>query len=213
VLPVGGAELDAGLGDPARLIHATLDAPGDTLTVTATSSGAPLELLLLVPIQKPEAGYDAGELPRSDVKPASTAREPEEASDRRVIDEATAVEYRVIGSQLLSPRAGAPLAITVSRGSEPTRVALRVGAPTSFEAAEIERTPRALVRLRAWADTPAPSAKVDRTPAKTTSRPVVAIYGAGVALLGVLIATWWVWAGRRRSRVRGAERAAEERRS
>lgn len=213
VVPVGSGEIDAGLADPAKLIHATLDEPGDSLTVTVRSTGSPIELLLLVPDRKPESTYEGDELSTMVVQPLTAPGSAELGSTARVTDEATSIEYRVIGEQTTATREGVPMTVTVRRGTEPTRVALRVGAPTSFEAADFERTPRTVVRVRGWAETPAPSAKVDRTPAKTTSRPLVAIFGAGIALLGVLIATWWVWAGRRRSRERGAERAAEERRS
>ncbi|MCW2920724.1 MAG: hypothetical protein JWL76_598 [Thermoleophilia bacterium] len=211
VAPVGSAEIDAGLADPARLVHATLDQPGDTLVVTVTSTGTPLELLLLVPDRTPERAFRGDDLPRIDLAPANTPGEAQSSGGTEAVDEATAVDYRVIDAATIAPRDGTKLTITVRRGDQPARVALRVGAPTSFEAADFERTPRTIVQLRGWAETPAPSAKLDRTPAKTASRPVVAIFGAGVALLGVLIAVWWVYSGRRRSRERGVERAAEER--
>ena len=211
VLPVGAGEIDAGLADPARLIHATLDKPGDTLVVTVRSSGAPLELLLLMPDRRPESKLDGEALPQLEWAAAPGQSVIEGEPRRELVDEATAVEYGVLSSETLALEEGAPVTVTIRRGTQPARVALRVGAATSFEAADVERTPRTLVKLRAWVETPAPSAEVDRTPVKTTSRPVVAIYGAGVALLGVLIAAWWVWSGRRRSRERGAERAAEER--
>lgn len=214
VVPVGSAELDAGQGDPARLVHATLDAPGDELVVTVRATGTPLELLLLVPDRRPETALVEGELPSMDVvtTPPPAGGGEQAPADANLVDEATAIEYRAIAEQSIVASQGAKVRITVRRGSSPVRVALRVGAPTSFEAADVERTPKTLVKVRGWVETPAPSAKVDRTPAKTASRPVVAIYGAGVALLGVLLAIWWVWAGRRRSRERGAERAAKERR-
>ncbi len=211
VVPVGSAELDAGRGDPARLVHATLDEPGDELVVTLRATGAPLELLLLVPDRRPERGFGAGELPTLSVGPAAGGTPiavggPEGGSEGGLVDEATALEYRVFESRTLGPPSGTPVRVRVRRGSEPSRVALRVGVPGSFEAANVENTPRNLVRVRAWSETPAPSARMDRTPAETTSRPVAAWFGAGIALAGVLVAAWWVGAGHRRSRIRGAER-------
>ncbi len=214
VLPVGSGELDAGLGDPARLIHGTLDQPEDALVVTVRATGTPLELLLLTPERRPERTLSDDELPSMTVTGPGVELDEAAASDLgTVIDEGTAVEYRVLVTTTAAARAGAALTITIRRGDEPARVALRVGPPTSFEAANVDQTPRALVNLRAWVETPAPSAAFDREPPKTTARPIVALYGAGIALLGILLGVWWVWSGRRRSRERGAERAAEERRS
>lgn len=214
VLPVGSGDLDAGLGDPARLIHATLDQPGDELVVTVRTTGTPLELLLLTPDRRPERIQSTGDLPSLIVTGANARLDESSDADRStIVDEGTAVEYRVLDATGAAARAGTILRITVRRGDEPARVALRVGAPTSFEAANVDQTPRALAKLRAWADTPAPSARFERTPPKSTARPIVAIYGAGIALLGVLLGVWWVRSGRRRSHERGAERAAEERRS
>lgn len=212
VLEVGSGELDAGLGDPARLVHATLDAAGDQLVVTVRGSGAPLELLVLTPDRRPERTQSIAELPSLAVTGGTVEFEAAAPADREtIVDEGTAVEYRVLGTAAVAVPAGSRLRLAIRRGSQPARVALRVGPPTSFEAADVERTPRTLLKLRAWVETPAPSAPIDRTPAKTTSRPVVAWYGAGVALLGMLIAAWWVRSGRSRSRERGVERAAEER--
>ena len=209
VLPVGSGELDAGTAEPARLIHATLDGAEDELVVTARSTGAPIEVLLLVPAREPELDATGGALPRLSLEPAGDAGLVEEG-DERIADEGTAVEYRVVGSRTIAVPAGTSLTLRVARGTEPTRAALRIGPPSSFEAADIERTPRALGRLRIWDNTPAPSSDYVLPTPKTQSRRFVAWYGAGIALLGVLIGAWWVWAGRRRSRERGAERAAAE---
>ena len=214
VLPVGSGELDAGLADPARLVHATLDAPADELVVTVRASGSPLELLLLVPDRRPERTQSGEERPTLTVTGAGAGIDTTTPERREtLVDEGTAVAYRVIGTTTAAVAAGTRLRIVIRRGSEPARVAVRGGGPPTVDAPDTESTPRPRVHPRGWVETPAPSAKVDRSPPKTTSRPIVAIYGAGIALLGVLLGVWWVWSGRRRSRERGAERAADERRT
>lgn len=209
VLPVGTGEIDAGLGDPARLFHATLDEPGDELVVTVRTTGSPLELVLLVPDRAPERGYGSGaKLPTIAVTPRGAAEIGNfgGGGEDEVVDEGTALGYRVVREANVAAREGTLVTVQIRRGIEPTRVALRVGAPTSFEAADVERTPRTLVRLRAWYDTPPPSATVDAARGSSPPSSLVAWYGAGVSLLGVLIAVWWVRSGRRRSRERGLER-------
>jgi len=214
VLDVGGADIDAGTGDPARLVHATLAEPDDELVVTVRATGAPIELQLLVPGRAPELDASGSERPTITLEPAGAAsvrRLQPIDDDGTITDAATGVRYLPIAVATLEQVTPAEVTVRVARGSVPTRVALRVGLPTTFEATNVERAPRTFAQLRGWNELTAPGVRIDpASRPKPLDRLLVAWFGAGIALLGVAIAAWWVRSGRTRSRERGTERAIEE---
>lgn len=203
VLPAGSAQLDLGTVSQARLLHVTLEQPSDALEVGVRVDATPLEALLLVPDVTPERDARGAELP--------TARGADFApvTERTVLtDESTGVRYRVAAEVQLLPRSAArgPRTLTIARGDEPTRAALLVRDPDApFAALDLERTPRALLGVRAWQDTPAAGAKVPPRPEPTGST-ALAWYAAGLALLATLTAIWWIRSGRASARARGVER-------
>ncbi|MCB0879584.1 MAG: hypothetical protein KDC46_11485 [Thermoleophilia bacterium] len=224
VLDAGSGEIDAGTAEPARLIHSVLLDEGDTLTVTARPTSNAAEAVLYVPDQKPERGYDAAQLPalswtdrgsaaaEAHASTPATTRSgtgPSESADDPVVDEATGIAYREI--KRIPLESGATATITVRRGTKPARIALRVGPPTTFAADDLEQTPKLALDARLWADTPLPGTKAAAARDADSADARYAWYGAGIALIGVLVAIWWVLAGRRASRRRGAEKARQER--
>lgn len=210
----GTVELDLGTADPARLMHATLVAPGDTLTTRVQPTGSPLEVLLLVPDEQPERAVADDELPSLQVRGAGRSAVVRAVDRSRVTDEATGIHYRVIATSMIvsdGSRGARPATIVVRRGDAPTRVALRVGSADVFQTADPERTPRTVARARAWLETPAVgSVPAPRTPPGTTADVSRAVWGGALAMSAVILAIWWVRIGRRRSRVRGVERQRDE---
>lgn len=207
LVPPGPAELDVGTADPARLLHATLLEPADRLQVGVLASTGPVEALLLVPDREPERGRAAAAAPTIRVDGAARSRVEVLDTHEEVRDEATGFEYLVLATVAI-PRSDEPASVVVTRGAEPTRIALRVG-PTDapFTSTDPERTPRALILTRGWIETePAGAADL---PAPNRSEPdrSVAWFGLALAAAGILVAIWWVARGRATSRRRGVERA------
>lgn len=210
VLTPGPAELDAGTAVPARLLHATLLDPRDRLEVTVRATGSTIEALVLVPDRAPERDRSGDQVPRVQVSGASQARTVLLETPRRVRDDATGFEYLVIATVTV-PRTDVPAVIGVTRGSEPTRVALRVGPPDApFTARDPERTPRALILARGWVETAPAGAGDLPDPVRPTPDRTGVWFALALAAAGLLVAAWWVARGRATSRRRGAERAAEE---
>ncbi|MCW2926507.1 MAG: hypothetical protein JWM86_475 [Thermoleophilia bacterium] len=192
VTPPGPVRLDLGTGDPVRLVHATLGA-GEELIATIRVPAESVQEWKVQTLALTRPGTD---------------------SDDQLVDDATTVEYRILREVPLASyaeRAGVRT-ITVSPGDEPG-VALRVapaGAPFTSEG--LARAPRSLVRLRAWVEASTPATvdtPAERRDARAAARRMGQA-GLGIALVGVLVAAWWVLRGRTRSRVRGVERARED---
>lgn len=211
VVAPGSVRLDAGTAAPARLVHATLLDPGDRLVVTVAASDAPVEALLLVPDRRPERGRAGDALPAMQVPDAAEASVVVLEEPRRVRDEATGFDYLVLATVDV-PRSTEVATVTVARGSEPTRVALRVGRPGApFRSSDPERTPRGLILARGWVETePAGAGDLPEGWSTAPGR-TVAWFAAALAAAGLLVAAWWVARGRAASRRRGVERAVEER--
>ena len=105
--------------------------------------------------------------------------------------------------------------IVVHRGSEPTRVALRVGQPTEFTTEDPDSAPHAMQDTLSWADTPPAGSHAAKEKARKADRSRVRFAWGGLAitLVALVIAAWWIARGWFAARRRGVERAAEERRS
>jgi hypothetical protein len=200
VLPPGAATIDAGDGTTARLIHATLLKPGDTLRVAVHPGADALEALLLVPEEGPEGQASASKLPTWEVRDGVSLPAP------TLTDSVTHIAYRV----LADTSASSTSTIVIRRGSIATRVALLVrtgGEATPFRADHVQRTPRTLLRLQQWAATPASRSSTHDAADHSTFR---AWYAAGLAVVALLVAGWWIRSGKVRSRERGVERSRGE---
>lgn len=208
VLDPGPGGLDAGQAVPARLIHATLDGAGDSLRVAVTPGDVPLAATLLVPARPPERDLDGADLPALE----STWELPVTSVDgAATTDEMTGIEYVPVAAIDLAAATGEG-ELVVERGGAPVRVALLVGSPDlEFAAVDADQTPRAAVDTRLWAETPPAGSPQERSRVRATPDRRYALYGAGLALTGVLVAVWWIRSGRDRSRRSGLERAARER--
>jgi len=202
----GPVEVDLGDGSRARLVHATLTAGGDTLRAhVAPGDGTDLEALLLVPVFEPERSASRSELPRAHALVTGATRQFNRVTDEQVLlDDITSVEYRVLGTVRVD--AAAELVV---ESSEPTRVALLVRhRDDAFVTEDPKRLQRTLVKLRAWTEVSATGQR--RTPAKPISDGRgPAIYAAGLAVVALLLAAWWVRSGRTTSRRRGVERSGD----
>lgn len=195
VLDPGGAQLDLGDASQPRLVHGTLAGTREELELGVRVRATPLRVLLLVPDAAPERGSDAR--PRLD--------ESQRVDDRAISDETTGVEYLVVGERVLQPGPGAATTLRVTRGAEPTRVAVLVGDPdAAFAASDPSRTPRSMLRLRAWAETPADGSRPVR-PAGSGPDRNAPWYGFGITLVAVLTAAWWLRIGHTRSRERSRD--------
>jgi hypothetical protein len=202
VLAPGSASIDAGDGSTARLIHATLLDPGDTLRVTVHAGAAGVDTMLLVPNAGPE------QLASRHALPDMPADELVPITDETPTDDSTHIEYRALVEASI---ASTTRTIVVSRGSVPTRVALlvRPSSDTRFRADHPSRTPKTLLRLQQWAATPAAAAR-NHDAGSASHATFRAWYAAALAVIALLVAAWWVRTGKRRSRERGVERARGE---
>ena len=209
VVEPGSAELDAGNGELARLVHATLVDEGDELVVTVAGAGEAIEAVLLVPDQAPERGYEEADAPSLVLEAGDASRAGTvEARPVQVVDEATGIAYLELAR--IAVPASQPTRIIVRRGDVATRVAVRVGLPTSFVADDLESTPRVALDARLWAETPAPGTEPQDSGAPGSDdepRTAYAWYGAGITVIALLVAAWWIRMGRAASRRRGIERA------
>ncbi|MCW2961275.1 MAG: hypothetical protein JWM25_1028 [Thermoleophilia bacterium] len=222
----GPIELNLASGEREVLVHGTLVKQGDTARITFA---APVEdawgVQLLVPDRLPEREAKEGELPSVQLEytPAFTAAPLTGPTTTivagklgdAVVDAGTRVRYRTIASgEELQLASRAYTTITVIRGSEPIRIALRIAALESdagFETLDPERTPRTMARLLQWDNTPAPGATVRRAAPERRSLMSPEVWlPAGIALVMLAAAIWWVRRGRGRARVRGFERRSEE---
>jgi hypothetical protein len=214
VLDAGSAEVDAGMADPARLIHAVLVQADDELVVSVTPGEQPLEAELLLPDRKPESHADAAAWPRIELRwrgGGSLVAIPRDVIRELVVDAATGIPY-VQQATVPIPSGRGPVDVVVRRGDAPSRVALRVGAPAPFAASDPERTPRMTIRSRLWAETPPPGTRASeprRVDGATVDRRF-AVGGAVIALAGVLIAAWWMRRGGATARRRGLGRTSED---
>lgn len=206
-LAPGPARLDLGTANPARLVHATLLEPADQLRVAVTPVTGPIEVELLVPDRPPEQDRSGGALPRLQSVDLAEGHVTALDEPRPIRDDATGFGYLVVASAEV-PLGDEAVELTVERGGEPTRVALRVGPPSAaFRSNDAERTPRALVLTRGWFETEPAGASDLPAADRTAPERTVAWFGLGIAAAGLLVAAWWVARGRATSRRRGAERA------
>ncbi len=205
----GPGVIDAGTGEPARLIHAMLTKHGDELQVTVRPTAGASEAVLYVPDQRPERAFDNDEIPQLALGPSTITTNVGE----RVVDDATNVAYREIGRVALPAKGGAAT-IAVRRGSVPSRVALRVGPPTPFAADDVDATPRALQQVVSWANNPPAGSVAAKAKASDAarSRHRFAWGGALIALIAVGSVVWWLVRGWHAARRRGVERAVSEQR-
>lgn len=208
-IEAGSTTIDLGTADPARLIHATLVSADDKLSFTVRSTSEPVDVILYVPDVKPENTRTPVNLPTIFVTwPGGGAQSSRAEPSDPVVDAATGITYLELVRVPIAAPAGTTATITVRRGAEPARVALRVGPPSPFGAEDFEQTPRALTKVRLWNASPPAGTEGAR---KHTAEPnrAVAWFGTGIATSGVLVAIWWVLRGRATSRHRGVERAIE----
>lgn len=203
--------IDLGTADPARLIHTTLVKPVDTLVVKLITSSEPTELIMYVPDAKPERTREAADLPSITATwDGGGMVSSQDAATDPITDAATAISYLELARTPITAPAGTAVTVTVTRGAKPSRVALRVGPRSPFGAEDYERTPRTLTEVRIWNATPPPGTPRPASRAVDPNR-AVAWFGAGVALVGVLVAIWWIRSGKIASRRRGVERAKDPR--
>ena len=217
----GPVELDLGTAVPARLVHATLAAADDVLEAQVkVATGTDPVAYLLVPLAPPEGDAPRADLPVPTLTVGGEVTRFEQIDEtERWVDETTGVAYRAVGRLAIDGVAPARSAVAgstirVTRGREPTRaVLLVVTDDEEFAAEDVEATPRALLSLRAWAETPAPGAtRPDAAdPGDGSSAVQRAWIGAAIAVMGALLAVWWVTRGWRRARERGVERSGEPR--
>lgn len=206
VLEPGPAELDLGTVSVPRLVHATLVKRDDTLLVRVhPDSGDLIEVQLLVPAERSESERRPTAVPRMRAA-AALANVAVLQSPTLLVDEVTGVSYRLLARSRLR-QGEAQHSITVRRGAQPVRVALRLApARAPFAASSPERTPRTLVRLRDWQRT-APDGSRPGAVAEPVAASRFAPWFAGALGAGaMLLAAWWMRSGRRSSRERGLER-------
>jgi hypothetical protein len=203
------ATLDLGTADPARLIHTTLVSPTDKLVVKITMTSEPVEAIMYVPDAEPEQDRPAADLPTITATwPGGGVMTAQDGSNEPVTDAATAISYLELVRAPIAADPGTTATITIRRGAEPTRVALRIGPASPFGAEDFERTPRTLTGVRIWNATPPPGSKSAQAKAADPNS-AIAWFGAGIAIAGVLVAIWWIATGRAASRRRGVERALD----
>jgi hypothetical protein len=199
----GAGEIDAGTGEPARLVHALLATAGDTLTVTVQPKVGAMEAVLYVPDQAPERDLDGRAWPSLELRRTGSGAvtATEDPGSELVVDDATGIAYREV-ARVPVPRSGPAATIVVHRGAVPARVALRVGQPTPFTTEDADSAPHALQDALRWADTPPPGSHAAKEKARKADRSRVRFAWGGVAitLVALLIAAWWVVRGRRASR-------------
>ncbi|MCW2923685.1 MAG: hypothetical protein JWM98_1089 [Thermoleophilia bacterium] len=213
VAPPGSLQLDLGTGQQSRLVHATLLGSGDTIDAQlSTDGGIAQDVTLLVPASLPEGDAARRDLPRAERRVGDRV-EPVQRIDetRRWTDRTTGVAYRAIGRLRIGRTRGdaqprVTSTIHVERGATPTRVALLVEVGNHpFRAEDVRATPRALLGVRAWAESPAAGAR--HVPSRDGhDRGLQRFVWIPVSLggLAVALAAWWISAGWRRSRERGA---------
>lgn len=201
----GSVAIDLGTVTNVRLLHATLVDAGDTIELALDAgTGRDLELLLLVPDDGAEGQARPAEMPT--IAGGDLDRTPES-----IEDEVTGLRYLVLERRALED---GPQELTVARGSAPTRVALRVApAGEEFVTQDPRRTPRALVRTRAWFEAPAPGARQveRRIPEEDPGARRIRIWvPAAFGVLAILLAGWWLRSGWRSARTRGVERSRRD---
>lgn len=215
VAPVGDVELDLGAVEPVRLVHATLGKPGDAVAATVRADAVPgTRIHVLVPDAAPERDLSDRELPAATLTMPGGLPLTVPPATGTLVDDATGVRYRIVGlldtppasvGNARSQPAGGPALVQLVRGSAPARVALRVApADAAFVSSDIDRSPRTLVRLRAWEQGGAPVARI--TPLANEPdegelpAPSAAYFGAAVAGAALVLTAWWLFRGRWRAR-------------
>lgn len=217
VLPAGSQRIDLADGSQDRLLHATLVAPADALTITLRHAADAPELLVRVLVPDAGAEHDAtgAALPAATVEDAGQRRSLAPLDTPERIEDAVAgFTYRVIAEFPIDGELGtsrSPATIVVTRGSLPTRVALAVTrADATFATTDPRRTSATLLRTRAWFERGAPGAPLGSQHAQSPTRGGRIWIPIGVAVVAVLLAGWWIASGRRTARRQGIERSRRQ---
>jgi hypothetical protein len=221
VLPRGSQTVDLGTDPGSQLIHAVLEAPGDTLTVRlVVPTAGTFAIDVLVPDQPQERRVhpvvtlrSAGQSRGAKAATTDPLAAPKAKLGSRLSDRGTGIRYRRIIGNLTAAdglEPGRAVELTIQRGSVPLRVAVRTDDGSKFQLDNAKEVPRTVTRLGGWFTSPAAGAPHAGSDSLADGFRALVWIPLSIAGIMVLTAVWWMVRGRRASRVRGAERAEIE---